>query len=240
MDLKEPFKKDENGLYYIDSNDVEIERFDFKEIVKPYGKQRDFYHIKGVPDYIIKDTSDSPEYFNKSRNLKLLKKCMLKEESVPEVDFPVGYFKEEDKIKQIVPYYEGSISIRKLINLYQFKELINYYQHSNDEQENLILLCLDILKIIEKLYNQDIVYTDIGGGNFVIYNNDVKIIDFDPRYVHFTKHKKGYYEFLLMNHTLLVDTIWRHFGFKDIYYHSGNTFTEQEGLIKALKYKKRG
>lgn len=240
MELGEPFKKDKDGLYYIDSKDVEIEKFDFQEIVRPYAKQRDFYHIKGISDYVIKDTSDSPEGFNTYRNKKLLKNCMKKRDSIPEVDFPVAYFKEEDKIKQIVPYYEDAISLRKLTSLYQFEELTNYYQHCDDENKNLVSLCLDVLNIIEKLYNQDVVYTDIGGGNFVIYNNSIKIVDFDPRFVHFTKFKKSYYELLLFHYTVLVDAIWRKFGFKDIRHHTGLDFEDQKCLVKEFVYKKRG
>ena len=240
MELKEPFKIDKNGLYYIDSKDVKIEKFNFNEIVKSYGQRRDFYHIEGVSDYIIKDTSKLPLLFNTYRNKKMLENFQKKEGMVENIDFPVGYFLEEKGIKTIVPIYDGAVSIHELIKLYQFDDLKKYYQHDDNDVNNLISLCLDILDLVEIMYNADIVYRDISAGNFVVYNNTTKVIDFEPGYVIFTKKKDKYYEILLHNYAVLVDYIWHKYGFKEVYYNPGKSFNEERIKVKSLIDKKRG
>ena len=134
MNLDEPFQKDKHGLYFIDSKDVTLTPFHFSEVKRPYAPKRDFYYIDKVDDYIIKDTTDLPRFFNGIRTKKALKKYMDKQESIKEVDFPVGYYIDNDKIKgTIVPYYKNAISIMQLSNYHTFDQLKEYYLHDDNE-----------------------------------------------------------------------------------------------------------
>ena len=234
--LAKPFIQDPNGLFYINSEDVNIEEFSFNEITNSYRKRRKFYYIDGIEDYVIKDTSKLPLLFNGTRTKMILKNFQINQDKFNDVDFPVAYFVDKTKIVgTVVPFYKGAKSIKELTNLYSFSDLKKYYNHEDDEEENLIEMCLDILKIIKHLYDEDIVYRDISSGNFVVYNNDVKIIDFEPEYVHFIKNKKKYHDILLSNYNILVNYILRHYKFNDLeYYNPGENFYEAEVRVKHL------
>ena len=240
IQLDKPFLKDNSGLFYINSKDVELSEFNFNEVIENYSHRRTFYHINGVDDYIIKDTTRLPKFFNKSRNIKLLKNFQLNQDKFSDIDFPVGYFLDKKKVRGVVvPYYKDSKSIKELTNLYKFEDLKNFYLHDDNEKINLINMCLDILEIIKKLYDEDIIYTDIGAGNFVVCNNSVKIIDFEPDYVHFVKKRKRYLSLLLSNYNILVNYIWRHYGYDNTPYSPGETFIDAKYKVKSLINEKK-
>lgn len=239
--LGKPFIQDYQGIFYLDSNNIKTKEFHFNEIKPTYSKQRRFYYVEGVDDYIIKDTSRLPLFFNGTRTKKILKDFMNVQNKFNDIDFPVGYFIDNDKIKgTVVPYYKNSISIKKLMTIYTLEELKEFYMYDDNNNINLIKMCLDILDLIEEMYQNNIVYTDINAGNFLVYNNTVKIVDFEPDYVHFTKHKQKYYELLLSNYTILVDYIWRCYRFKDVVYNPGENFDDARAKVKALIKEKRG
>lgn len=236
MELKEPFKLDKKGLVYLDSHDIKINNLCFKEIKKSYSEKRQFFKIDGIDDYIIKDSTSSPLLFNVSKNKKLLENLVNKQKDIPDVDFPIGYYQDNGKMKGIIiPYYEDSLSLRKMIYLYNFEELKNYYNHDCNDIDNLINLFIRILELISKMYNNGVMYLDIHSGNFVFKDNDVKVIDFDPGFVYFKDKDNDHYERILMNYATLVETICRRLKFKPILFNPECTFMETERKVKRLK-----
>ena len=238
--LGKPFIQDHNGIFYLDSKDINIKEFNFHEILPSYCKQRKFYYIENVDDYIIKDTTRLPILFNKHETKKVLKKFKDNQDKFDDIDFPVGYYLDNKKIMgTIVPYYKDAISVRKMISLFSLGELKNYYLHEDNEKRNLVCLCLEILDLIEKMFQEDIIYTDINAGNFLVYNNTIKVVDFEPDYVHFTKNKNWYYKRILSNYNLLINYIWHNYKFNNVFYRPGESFDDAKDLVKSLYKEKR-
>ena len=236
MEIKEPFKVDKKGLVYLDSRDIKIDKLCFQEIKKSYYKKRDFYTIDGIDNYIIKDSTMEPLVFNVVRNKKLLENLVSKQEKIPEVEFPIGYYKNLGSMKGfIIPYYKDSISLRKIMYLHEFSDLTKFYNHSSDEVDNLICLLLNILELISKMYNNGVTYMDVHGGNFVFKDNEIKVIDFDPGYVFFDEKDKKHFTLMLNNYLTLVEKVCRKLGFKDILLNNCETFMETENKVKSLK-----
>ena len=95
-------------------------------------------------------------------------------------------------------------------------------------------LLLDILDLISKMYDKGIYYLDIHSGNFLLYNNDVKVIDFEPGHVYF-RDREWNLKIMLNNYAILVERIRKRFGFKEIFFHSGIDFYNTEYNVKELK-----
>ncbi len=235
MELEQPFKLDRRGIWFLDDNDIKVEQMFFQQFNKPYSDRASFLKIDGIDNYIIKDCTVYPYFFNCYRNLKLLKKLNKKQKDIDNIDFPVAYYKSEDKLKGIViPYYKDAVSLTKLISFYSFDDLKNYYNHDNDEINNLISLLLEILELLKSMYDKGVFYLDIHSGNFLIYDNGVKVIDFEPGHVFF-RDKNWHLKIILNNYSLLVDRIRRKYNFKEVFFHSGEDFYNTEMNVKALK-----
>ena len=233
--LNEPFKLDKKNIYYIDSRDVKVQNIHFREIGKLDRLKRGFFKIEGIDDYIIKDSTMYPLLFNGIRNRKLLSDLVSKIDLLPDIGFPIGYYQSRGRMKgTIIPYYDNAIPLRKMIYLFKFEELKDYYYRDNDDIYNLISLLLDILNLISRMYDNNVSYLDIHSGNFLIYNNDIKVIDFDYDYVFFNQNMK-YYHTIMRNYSMLVETICRRFGFKEILFNGGDTFFETECRVKCLR-----
>ena len=236
MEIKEPFKRDNRGLIYVDSNDIQLNDLCFKEIKKSYGAKRQFFKIEGIDDYIIKDSTWIPLHFNQVRNRNLLQSLVNKQKDIPDVDFPIGYYRDHNKMKGIIiPYYQDALSLRKMIYLYVFDDLKKYYNHDSDDIDNLINLLVRILELLSKMYDNGVMYLDIHSGNFVFKDNDIKIIDFDPGFVFFKDKDHNHYERILSNYASLVETICRRLKFKPILFNPEITFMETERKVKKLK-----
>ena len=235
VELDKPFKKDYHNLWYLDSKNVKITPFKFSEIGKPYEDRPNFFKIKGIDDYIIKDTSLYPFFFNRYRTIRNLVKLQQKQELLPNIDFPIGYYKDKGMVMgTIIPYYPGAISLRELIFLHKLPDVDNYYYRDPNEIDNLIYMFLDILELISKMYEQNIVYLDIHTGNFLIYKNDVKVIDFEPGYVYYSDKNHTKYERMIINYAKLIERICRRLGFKEVLLRPSDTFMGMENNIKTL------
>lgn len=236
MEFNKTFKKDKNGIWYIDGKDVNISMFTFNDIVKSYGTRTHFYHIEGIDNYIIKDTTLYPLLFNKTRTKMLLKNFMMKQELFDNIEFPLGYYRNNKFLKGIIiPYYKDSTSIRKFIYLQPFESLKEYYNHESDDIDNLIAMLLDILELIHKMYQENIIYLDIHAGNFLFYNNEIKVIDFEPGYVYFDSKNGKYYESIIENYASLVRSILRRLKFGEIDFQPEDSFIDAEKNVKLLK-----
>ena len=238
---KELFKTDKDGLYYLDNHEI-LTPFVFNELVKAYTPRRQFYKIDGTDDYVIKDSTMRPMWFNGIKQKSLLLDLKEKQPDFDNIEFPIGYYLNNEKIKgTIIPYYPDSMSLRRILNTYDNKQINDYYLHSEDELDNLIILCLDILNMISSMYKDDIAYVDIHSGNFLFYNNEVKLIDFEPGYVFVTTKKYKHYQDILRNYGFLISAVLRKFGYRDFYYTPGDSFSEAEDRVLSLKKQlKRG
>ena len=234
-EFDKPFKLDKNNLWHIDSKDVILNKRTFSEAGKKSYNRSSFYLIDGIPDYIIKDDSKYTKLFRKQKILKMVKELTAIQDNLPNIGFPVGYFSNCGKVEgTIVPYYKDSISIHDFSCYSKFEELSKYYNRSSNNVDNFISMLLDVLDIISSMYDNNISYTDIHPGNFILYDNQVKVVDFEPNYLYY-KQKGGYcFERMLKNYALAVYEICRRLGFDVVGFDSGESFMDAEEHVKVL------
>lgn len=231
MEYKEPFKMDKRGLWYLDIKDIILKEIYFPQYVRPYGhydERKPFYEIEGMDNILVKDSSEYPFFFNHTRNRNLIEKLYKKQEEIPEVDFTLGYLKGFTMMKGIlVPYYKGGISVQRLATSYSFRDIKNYYNHESNEMDNLFSILLDILHLLIIMYNKGVYYTDANSGNFIIYNNEIKVIDFEPEFVFFSDNSGKHLNKSLKKYTELVNAIFKRYGLNNL------VFTQQEDYYKT-------
>ena len=234
--LDEPFKLDRNKIWYIDSKDVSTKPVFFNEFREAYTKKREFLEIEGVDNYIIKDIKMRKYLFNELRTLHSLSNYIKVQDELPNIGFPIGYYKDNNKVLgTIIPYYKDSISLQKAAYLHAFSELQDYYNNSENKIRNLIMLFLDILDIINSMYEKNVSYLDVHSGNFLLYKNSIKVIDFELNYVHF-KNRQKYLQDICRNYIFLVRAILRNYGFENINLSpSENLYETREDIIKLEK-----
>ena len=243
MELDKPFKQDKNGLWYVDFKDINTQVIHFPEIGKCNAKKATFYKVEGMDNIIIKDTTEYPYFLNRHKHLKLLSELVKRQSRITDVDYPFAYCKDYGILRGIVElFYLDSISINDIIysikyknNLSQLEVIKNYYNHENDNIDNIIVLLLNILELISKMHNNGVYYTDIRAGNFLLYNNEVKVIDFEPDYVRFKDRNGMYLDKILFNYASLVETILRRCGFEDVFFNAGEDFYETEKRVLSLR-----
>ncbi len=241
MSIYDLLELDDNGIPFLDSRKVNIESFKFPEIKKSYQEKRTFFEIEGIDDYIVKDTTMVPLLFNRTINKKLLANLIDRQPVLPDVGFPIGYYKKHGLMNgTIIPYYKDAACLRNLIYINKFEDLKKFYNRCDDDIDNLINMLVDIIRILSKLQENDIYYTDTNSGNFVIHNNEVKIIDFDPGFVFFKDKDFKHYDRILLNYADLVELVLRRYGFKNILFNREDTFAETAGRVKSLRKELKG
>ena len=172
-------REDSDGILYID--DILEHNVHTKFLYQPNSFKYQFFNIPSTNEYILKyykfNTLDSDLMAFK----KMLMEINKRRERLQEIDFPIGYFIEENEFKGLIIYfYSNALSLRDLSLNYDFNYLSNYYFHTDNPHQNLLMLYLDILTLLEKMMDEKIYYLDVHSGNFVLYNNNVKVIDFEP------------------------------------------------------------
>ncbi len=228
-ELLKALKIDKDGLFYLDSKSVQITPITFED------HSDRFFLINGIDNYIIKDMKGYPILFNAQRIKSMLKNFYNIKEDIHSIDIPIGYYKESKLKGIIIPYYKDSISIRSLMNTYNLNNVKKYYNHDDDAIDNIVTLYLDILHLIREMYEKNIVYKDINSGNFMLFNNKVKVIDFEPGYVKFTKYKEKYYEYIVYSYMHLINSISRNLCLSDCIFHPDENFDKTEEKVKELK-----
>lgn len=161
------------GLFY--SSDEELR--DGVYIYKTY-----YNPLKALRVY--KDWADY-KYISHEGDAKLISELLKRQSSVKLTEFPTGIVTLENSvIGQEIPLYEGYKDLIKIIKTKQTKQIIKYYN--------------DMIKILEELYNADIVYIDCHTKNFLINDNTniVRLIDFEPNQISLKKDIYSYKKML--------------------------------------------
>ena len=78
-------------------------------------------------------------------------------------------------------------------------------------------------------------FADVNTGNFIIYNNEIKVIDFEPGHIHFSDKYKKYMTQALSKYASLVDIICWKYRFKKVNFKSGEDFYSTEQNVLALR-----
>ncbi len=167
---------------------------------------------------------------------------MLKEinkirNNINEIDFPIGYYLEDDLYKGlIIYYYKNSISLRDIALKGDFHDLTKYYYYDDNPYRNLILLYLEILSLIEKMLDEKMYYLDIHSGNFMLFNNQVKIIDFEPNQIVFGSDIDSYYyRRIIACIKVLINYTNNSFGFNNCIIENSFNLTSLKEEVKRLE-----
>ena len=240
MQIPMEAKIDSDGLLYIDNDIFKKHPLNLNEIkinedkkIKNY-----FYELESTSDYIIKYSINSLNGYNL---INMLLKFQKIKDKIKEIDFPIGYYLEGSHIKgEIIKYYKDSYSLYYLSEIRDINILSKYYYHDDDSIHNLYLLMLDILELIEKLYEENVYYRDIHRGNFIISNNDVKLIDFDYNYIYFKEKKdKNLLRTILSNYEDLFFILNKRFNLGELVPYNTNSFDTMKNHVKKIENKVR-
>lgn len=111
--------------------------------------------------------------FNGDRDEILISKLQERQAKIKLTEFPTGVLTREGYIfGQEMPFYENYET------LFNFKDNI-------DSISQLVEIYKKCLKILEELCKNDIYYTDVHSRNFMVNNDDIKLIDFEYSRVKF-------------------------------------------------------
>ena len=236
MQIPSTLKYDKKGIGYLDEKDIEkrqliLEKRSFYRVLR-----NSFYSIEGdTSDYIIKKLCEH-SLFQGLKIKKMLEGFLKIQNHLSNIDLPVGYYLENEEIwGTIVPYYMNSISIRELLR-FPVHDIMDYYYHDENNLRNLLSLYLDILLLLEEMYANNVSYLDIHQGNFVFYENQVKLIDFEPQFIRF-KTNSYYYRIILDGYLQLINGISLSLNKINLLIYSGSSFSEVTGKIKTLSKK---
>ena len=194
-------KMDINGILYLDKY---IKKDDYiKTLESRYSR---FYNLFSTNEYIIKynlQTLSQNDIIGMKDMLNNINEVRSK---IPSIDFPIGYYLENDLLRGlIIYYYNNAISLKKIFCNYSITDLFKYYAYDDNPYKNLILLYLEIISLMEELLDNKIFYLDIHGGNFVLCNNQVKLIDFEPSQLVFGTNNNILYEKIIYILKLLIN-----------------------------------
>jgi len=191
--LKGKLLTDENGLYYVNINDVKDNLIKLNFIHNEYkssellsqNSKYDFFGLSELDDYVLKICTNYC-HSNMYSQIYLLKKFNELRNKLIDIDFPIGYVSDNGKIiGQVIKNYPHSISLRNASINFSLFELKSYFYRDDDDLHNLFLLYHEILNLLEAAYENNFIYCDVNPGNFLLYDNNVKLIDFENEYMFF-------------------------------------------------------
>ena len=182
-------KEDKEGLLYIDGKEL-------KHDIPLFLDHREFLHDRYYPcnyisiyssnDYIIKNCVTVFTRKEIKEIKEMLKELIARQSLVPDVRFPIGYYKDRRKLSGlVVKYYKNAMSLCDLLDTPDLNELKKYYLHDEDNIRNLFFMLQDLLGLIYEMYNSGINYKGSYSDNVLLHENNVRVIDFKPSYVSF-------------------------------------------------------
>ena len=231
-------KRDKDGLLYASDEDI-VKRpsllIDHRPVNEYRYDQCGFYSFDSTDEYIIK------YYYNRviRRTRKLTKQMLInlitRQKNIPDVDFPIGYFKEKYYLAGlIIKYYKTGISLDNICKDKSLSLLSKYYYHDEDDIHNVFLLFYELLDIIYEMFENGVYYNDIHPGNIVIFDNKIKIIDFDPYRVRFD-NKDERLSNIMNNYCLFMKIVLKEFNLVDKFGDMYNNFQEAKVFTKKLE-----
>lgn len=202
---------DQEGFGYIDLSDNTFPLFkkqflDLDYFTKePVELKRDFYLLPSTDDYILKvnrdiNNHDGSEYL-------MIRDLISLQPQISDIEFPIGYVQNGlNIVGQIIRHYKNAPSLKKICLMEDLEDLQKYIYLDDDSLHNLFLVYLEILKKLEYLYEHGLSYLDCHAGNWVITNNEVKLIDFESHLISFSKIR--YYEnCILRNYIRMINRV---------------------------------
>lgn len=158
--------------------------------------------------------------FNGEKDEILISKLQEKQNNIKLTEFPTGVLTRENYIfGQEIPFYEDYET------LYNFRDNI-------ESVTQLIEIYKKCLNILEELYKNDIYYTDVHSKNFMVNNEDIKLIDFEFSQVKF--NDPSYLDLILNRVAHMFNLINSLLG-SDIKYDVPSNFTQAYENLDVMK-----
>ena len=235
-------KKDRDGLLYVDNrkllvNDMLLDKrkLDLDQKYYTHG----YFRLTSTIDYIIKYCYTELTKKESNEYKEMLYNLVSKQSSIIRTDFPIGYFKDHRKVSGlIIKYYEGGISLDNILKEHDINLIDKYFLHDDDIIHNLFMLFYDIINNIRKMFDNNIYYLDINLSNFILYNNAVKIIDFEPRTVKFDNKDTRLIN-ILRFYSSLVLKVLKEYNLYSSIDQNILSFDEAKVMLKKLENKAR-
>ena len=216
-DVPKNLLQDKNGLFFLKKSDIEKNSISFYDCFIKNGEMAKafFYCIKGNNSYIVKKHNFLNRKKEQDAIIEMLEHFKIISKLLNKVDLPIGYYKELGKVKGIIiPYYENAISIMNMMLNYSLDDIKKIYFYDDDNIYNLFHIFLEIISLIEEMYENQMFYYDINDNNFLIYQNEIKVIDFEPYRVIFNEDTKTF-PIIAFNYLLLLNEILKKYQLMD-------------------------
>jgi len=224
---------DSNGIGYIDLDKINFPLYETKFNDYKFRSKSIFYMFPSTGIYLMKINKNNA--INGMALYEMIKNLLLLQSKNPTIDFPIGYVKDSEKIVgQIIYNYERAKSLKMIYNNEDLVSLQKHCYLDEDVIHNLFLIYLQILNKLENLLDNGVLYLDIHAGNFVFYNNDIKIIDFDPKYMGF-RDNLYFKDNLINNYINMVNRVNYEFGLDLGIFESYNDISFKDAREKIIK-----
>ena len=234
MNLPLELKIDNNGFFYIKD-----------DYIKKYPERLINIECNGIPNSYFYELLTSSNYaikynlfpLNKDGLLNMLLNLQKAQRYIKNIDFPIGYYVDNYEIYgEIIRFYKNAPSLYTVTKKQDINEVSKYYYHDEDSIHNLYMMLLDILNLIEELFDNNIFYTDIHTGNFVIHKNHVKLIDFDYQFIHFNSKKSlEMLKIILFNYESLVYILNKKFNMGEYSLDNPANFKDAKIMLKQME-----
>ena len=153
-------------------------------------------------------------------DVKMISNLSEKQKEIELTEFPTGLITlNGNTIGQEIPLYMNSITFAESIE--------------NLNKEEIIKIYLKILTILKELVQHNIIYSDVHAKNFMLVDDLVRLIDFDPFYITFNM---TLYKYMITNLKAMLNVISNYKNI-DLYFDKELTIDDIEETIltKTLK-----
>lgn len=230
-------KFDKEGLLYTDDDSnlykrlISLDKREYKnEFYASY-----FIRLKGNDDYIIKTPVTLFTKKEREQYKELLIRLIEKQKVINNTEFPIGYFKHFKKLAGlIIRYYKDGISLDNITKEKDINLIGKYYFHDDDNIRNLFLLFNEILDNLYEMFENGVYYTDIHSNNFIVNDNKIKVIDFDPGHVLFSDRNKNT-DIIIARYLKAIYDILENYQLPNNYYDNIQGFNEAKIFIKKME-----
>ena len=125
---------------------------------------------------------------------RFIKNLLIYKDNIKLTTLPLGIIKENGIIiGQLIKYDNNSKTLKDFFKENKDIDPISYY--------------FKVLDILEELVQNNICYEDVHGGNFLIIENQLKLIDFSQHRVKINEHYKGMYYNMFQNFASMVNRL---------------------------------
>ena len=220
-------KYDSKGLtYYDETSKGELVTF---TNIADLTIKNNFYKLLDNPNYIIKKADN----LDINRLMMMLTKFNELNSIITKTDLPLSYYIENNKVEgTVIPYYPDTTPLYTISKTRTIGNLVPLYNHDEDRIRNVFCLYNDILDIFQELLDYGVFYYDSNSTNFVFSNNEVKLIDFDPKRVLFGVNKKEYKTVIDGLYALINLMTQRFFYYDEVLYFPRSIEGMRKHLVK--------